>query len=172
MNKMLKAAIFSTCAAFLVAAAPAYAGPGYSGGGWEPGERLMQLVKRANLTSQQQSQIHDILRASRSQEKQLRIQGDTLHQQLADKILGASTPTLADFTSLTAQMEQVHSQQIKLGLQTALQIRALLTPAQVSHIAQLHQQLSNLNAERAAVLQDDDSMDLPVEQAPTGTQVR
>jgi Spy/CpxP family protein refolding chaperone len=169
MKHALKAAVLSSCAFFLVTAAPAYAGHGFSGDDFEPGAHLMQLVRRANLTSQQQSQIHDILTASKAQEKQLRSQGAALHEQLADKILGTSTPTLADFSSLTQQMEQVHSQQIKLGLQAALQIRAVLTPAQVSHIAQMHQQLSNLNAQRSAVLQDDDDMDVP---APTEVQGR
>jgi hypothetical protein len=89
-----------------------------------------------------------------------------LHQQLADKILGTSTPALADFASLTQQMEQLHAQQLKLGLQTAIQIRAVLTPTQVTHIAQIHQQLNNLNAQRQAVLQEDDLIEAPT-LAPT-----
>ena len=164
MKHAIKAAVLSSCAFFLVAAAPAYAGPGFSGGGWEPGANLMRLVRKANLTSQQQTQMHDIMTAAKVQQKQLRAQNAAIHQQLADKLLGASTPSLADFSALTTQMQQLHSQQITLGLQTAIQIRALLTPAQVTHIAQIHQQLSNLNAQRSAVLQDDDAMDGP---APT-----
>jgi Spy/CpxP family protein refolding chaperone len=164
MHHALKAAVLSSCAFFLVAAAPAYAGPGTMEGGWGPGEHLMQLVRRANLTSQQEAQIHEIMKASKAQEKQIRAQSFALHQQLADKMLGASTPALADFSALIQQMEQLHSQQIKLGLQTAIQIRALLTPAQVSHVAQMHQQLSSLDAQRKAVLHEDDVMDMP---APT-----
>jgi Spy/CpxP family protein refolding chaperone len=158
MKNTIKAAILSSCAFFLVTAAPAYAGPGFQGGGWEPGEHLMQLVRKANLTSQQKTQIHEIMAAAKAQQKQLRTQNKAIHEQLADKLLAASTPKLADFSAMTQQMEQVHSQQITLGLQTAIQIRALLTPAQVTHIAQIHQQLSNLNAQRSAVLQEDDDV--------------
>jgi Spy/CpxP family protein refolding chaperone len=169
MSQAIKAAVLSTCAFFLVAAAPAYAGPGFSEGGWEPGAGLMHLVRQANLTSQQKAQVRDIMVAAKAQQKQLRAQNVAIHQQLADKLLGASTPALADFSALTQQMEQLHSQRIKLGLQTAIQIRALLTPAQVSHIAQIHQQLSNLNAQRSALLQDDDATEVP---APTEAEVR
>jgi len=170
MKHAIKAMLLSTCGLILFAGSSAIASPG-GGGGWEPGAQLMQLVKRANLTSQQQTQIQDIRATAKSQEKSLRQQWVALHQQMADKILATSAPALADFTSVTQQMEQVHAQQIKLGLQTALQIRAVLTPAQVTHIAQLHTQLSNLNAQRQAVLQDDDAIDAPT-LSPTELEVK
>jgi Spy/CpxP family protein refolding chaperone len=166
MNHTVKAAVLSACA-FLLSASPAFASPGGpAGGGWEPAARLIQLVKKANLTSQQEAQISAIRADTKQQDQQLRSQWLALHEQLADKVLGTSTPTLADFSSLMQQMETVHSQQIKLGLQTALQIRAVLTPAQVTHITQIHQQLSNLNAQRRAVLQDEDAIEAP-QVAPT-----
>jgi Spy/CpxP family protein refolding chaperone len=175
MKHAINAALLSTCALMLFAGSSAVASPGGGGrgggGDWEPGARLMHLVKRANLTPQQETQIQDIRSAARAQEKALKGQWVALHQQLADKILAPSAPTLADFASLTQQMEQVHSQQLKLGLQTAIQIRAVLTPAQVTHIAQIRQQLDNLNAQTKAVLDEDDAIDAPT-QAPTEYQAK
>ncbi len=169
MKHKIKAAVLSMCAVFLLAGAPALASPGGGGGGWEPGGALMHLVRKANLTSDQQAQIKSILTSSHAQEKALRQQSEAVHQQMADKLLASGTPTLADFSALTAQMNQVHGQQVTLGLQTSLQIRAVLTPAQVTRISQMHQQLANLNAQRQAVLQDDDVADEPM---PAGLEGR
>ena len=163
MTHAIKAAFLSTCALMLASASPALASPGGFGGGDAIG-RLMAIVKRADLTSQQEQQIQTIRKTARAQGKTLAKQWAALHQQLADKLLASGTPTMADFSALTQQLNQLHAQEVQQALQTALQIRAVLTPAQLSHIAQIHQQLSNLNAERRAILQDDG--DMPDEPPP------
>jgi Spy/CpxP family protein refolding chaperone len=168
MNHAIKAAVLSACALFLVAGSKAFSSPiDFRGGGFGPGDQLMQLVKKANLTPQQQDQIQTIRASAKSQQKSLMQQWSALHTQIADKLLATSTPAMADFSSLTQQMNQVHAQQVTLALQTALQIRAVLTPAQVTHVAQIYTQLNNLSAQRRAVLQDDDTLDVPATTVPT-----
>ena len=76
MIHTIRAAVLSTCAVFLLAGAPALASPGgFEGGGWEPGASLMHLVRKANLTSDQQTQIKPIL--ANQQQQMMALRGDS-----------------------------------------------------------------------------------------------
>jgi len=158
MNSTLKAAALSVFAFALTATTPAAAMPtgamsnGDLGGHWSP--RLHALIKYANLTSEQSTQVQAILEKASPQRKSLRQQEGAIREQIADKMLSTGSVTTADFNALVQQDAQIHQQLVNLTLGVAVQVRTLLTPAQVSHVAQIHQQMRSLNAQKRALLNE------------------
>jgi Spy/CpxP family protein refolding chaperone len=153
MNSMLNTLAVSAFAAALTLATPARAMPnGDLGGRWSP--RLHAMIKYANLTSEQSTQVQAILEKAAPQRKSLRHQEGAIREQIANKMLSAGTVNTADFTSLVQQDAQIHQQLVDLTLGVAVQIRTLLTPAQISHVAQVHQQVKSLDTQRRALLQE------------------
>lgn len=158
MHSLFRTTALSIFALTLTTAAPRASAtppehPGeHLGEHWTP--RLRALIKYANLTPDQETQVQGILEKAAPQRKSLRLQSAALREQMAEKMLGSGTVTAADFSSLTQQDAQVHQQQVELVLNVSVQIRNLLTPAQLSHVAQLHQQMKSLNAQKRQLLHD------------------
>jgi Spy/CpxP family protein refolding chaperone len=104
------------------------------------------MLKSANLTSAQQNQVRQILEANRSQMKSLEHQLHAVREQIAVKLLATSVSA----SNLAPLQQQLSHDQTLLDqdmIDTALAIRNVLTPEQVSRLAQLHQQLQTLHAQ-------------------------
>lgn len=141
-------------AALCVAAIPvvALAAPGGHGGhhGHRGGFSFLEGV---TLTADQKTQVHQIMQASWSTAKPLMQQLRADHKQIDDLLAGTGSVTSAQLTAIQTQADQLRTQLESQHLATALQVRALLTPAQLAQSAQTHAQLESLHQQERAVFQ-------------------
>lgn len=79
----------------------------------------------------------------------------TIHDQIADKLMGTGAVSAADIAPLQHQEAQIYQQLGQQMLTAALQIRALLTPAQLAKASELHGKLKALHTQMEALMGDD-----------------
>ena len=147
-KKMLVAAL---CAAVVPFAA--LAAPGGHGGGHGDHHGPLGFLAGVTLTPEQTTQIHQIMQASRSTAKPLVQQLRADRKQISDLLASSGTVTMAQLTPIQQQAAQMRQQLESQRLATALQVRALLTSAQLTQSTQAHQQLESLHQQERAVFQ-------------------
>jgi Spy/CpxP family protein refolding chaperone len=146
-KKTLAAALLCTAIVpFAAQAAP-------EGHGWHHRGGEFGFLEGVTLTTAQQTQIHQIMEAGRTEAKPLVEQLRADHRQLADLLAGGGPVSASQLTPIQQHAEQVRQQLDSQRLATALQVRALLTPAQLAQSAQVHQQLAALHQQERAIFQ-------------------
>ena len=149
---MLKTIMRAGVMAGLLAAATAQAQGMHPGGrgGMHPG--YFDFLQGVTLTSAQQSKMHDIMHAnwqqSRPQMQQLR----SLREQISGDLASTAALSTAQLVALQQQAQTQQNQLDQARLATAMQVRALLTPDQLSQSASVHAQLAILHQQEHAVL--------------------
>ncbi|HTW89829.1 MAG TPA: hypothetical protein VMD75_17670 [Candidatus Binataceae bacterium] len=113
-------------------------------GGPGGGPPFLMLLRTAKLTSDQKTQVGKILQADHVELRSNFEQLHSIHEKIADKLLSTGQVSASDVAPMMRQAAQLQQQIDTRQLQTALKIRALLTPAQLSKVAQTHQQLKAL----------------------------
>ena len=109
---------------------------------WEPGQTVENGVKLV-LPAPTQVLARRI--------KRLTAQGQPIFLQ--GRVMGGGAVTQAQLTTIQTQADQIHQQLESQHLATALQVRALLTPAQLAQSAQTHAQLDSLHPQERAIYQ-------------------
>ncbi|HYM04195.1 MAG TPA: periplasmic heavy metal sensor [Stellaceae bacterium] len=134
------------------AVAPAQAEP--SGGHHRHGHQGSDLgfLAGVSLTDAQKSQVHEILQASWQAIRPIEKQIHALHRQISDQLASTGAVNAADLAALQQQASQLQDQVAQQRLEAALQIRGLLTEAQLAQAAQVHQQLAMLRSQMRDVL--------------------
>ena len=129
---------------------------GWGGGASDPMPMpMMMLLRHVNLTTDQQTKVHEIMRANFAEARPLMKQLHAIHDQIADKVMSPGTVSESDLKALQSQENQIHQQLDQKMLATALKIRGLLTPAQVAQAADLHTKLKGLRSQMQSLLGDD-----------------
>jgi Spy/CpxP family protein refolding chaperone len=151
----LKTVLFgSVCLAIAALPAAASAEPPHGEGMGEIGP-MKVLLRTANLTSDQQAQVRQLMQTNREQVQPLRSQIHTLRQQIAAKLFNTGTVTMADLTPMEQQIAQLHAQIADASLKAALKIRALLSNDQLTRMAQTNQKLESLHAQMESLMNPD-----------------
>jgi len=96
--------------------------------GMHGGSSFMMLLKSADLTPAQQSQVQLILNSSHTQMTALHGQLMALHEQISAKLLGPGTVTTADLKPLVQQASAIEGSLNQSMADTAIAIRNVLTP--------------------------------------------
>jgi protein CpxP len=124
------------------------------GGGPDGGEvfPLGIIMRGVGLTDAQRNQIQQILASHRPRFQALRGQIRTLTSQLTDKLYAAGSVSPDDLSAIRQQISQVRDQLGQEGLQTALEIRNVLTPDQLAKAAQIRQRMQELRAEMQGLM--------------------
>lgn len=140
---------------FAVVASVALAGSGLARAqmmdhGFHHGEG-MEFLEGLNLTDAQKQQVHDIEKSAWAQAKPAMEQLRTLHNQIISQVLTAGT-TAEQIQPLLQQVETLRSQLDSARLATGLQLRAVLTPEQLTQAASTHEKLEALHDEEHAVM--------------------
>jgi Spy/CpxP family protein refolding chaperone len=118
-------------------------------GGFGGGD--MEFLHGLNLTDAQKDQAKTIEKSAWSQARPLLEQMHSLHEQYINALLTAGS-TQAQVAAIQQQEESVRNQLDADRLGTAMQLRALLTPEQLSQAADLHGKLEALHQqEREAI---------------------
>ena len=129
-------------------------GPGMMGDG--PGMMLPLLLRGANLTPEQKTQVHHIMDAHREAFQKLFSQLRTAQGGVTNKLF-APGELKAEDKDLTLQVQgitQIRQQLIQEGLKTALEVRGVLTPEQLAKAAQRKDRLQALHAEMRSLLEE------------------
>lgn len=139
-------------AALCLAAVPLAAIAAPDGHGGHRGHRGgFSFLEGVTLTADQKTQIHQIVQASWTTAKPLMQQLQADHKQMSDLLASTGSVTSAQLTTIQQQADQIRQQLESQHLATALQVRALLTSAQLAQSAQTHQQIESLHAQERAV---------------------
>jgi Spy/CpxP family protein refolding chaperone len=119
-------------------------------GGWH--HDGLEILHGLDLTDAQKAEVHKIAKANWAQMKPIMEQMHSIHEQIVTKLTTTGAVTEADLTPLVQQEETLRSQIDTARLSTVLQVRGLLTPAQLSKAASVHQQLEALHEQERAVV--------------------
>jgi Spy/CpxP family protein refolding chaperone len=118
-------------------------------GGMSP---LPVFLRAADLTPAQQDQVKKIMEDNRAK---LHGQFEQMHsarEAMAAKLFAAGPVTANDLSAQTQQIAQAQQQMLQNELNVALQVRAILTPAQLQKVAQFHQKFENLHQQMRALM--------------------
>jgi Spy/CpxP family protein refolding chaperone len=112
-----------------------------------PAMLLPLMVRSGDLTPEQEQKAHAIMRGDRTRLHDLFEQIDRANDALAAKLVG---PGPVDAAALTAEIERIttlRAELLKQGLQSALAIRAVLTPEQLARAARKRTRMMELQRE-------------------------
>jgi Spy/CpxP family protein refolding chaperone len=116
------------------------------------GSRFLMLLKSANLTPAQESQVHLILNSNRMQMRSLHQQLQSLHEKISDKLLGPGTVTASDLKPLVDKASHIEATLNQSMTDTALSIRNVLTPAQIAKLAEVHTKLNSIHKQIQGIM--------------------
>jgi Spy/CpxP family protein refolding chaperone len=157
-------AFVGLCAAPLRAEPPGPPGPppmmmkgmGHMMMGDTPSIMVPLVLRHANLTADQQAQVHKIMEADHQNLRALFSQLQTANNELADKLFAPGKVQAADLAPQVQRITQLRQQLMEQGLKTALAIRAVLTPEQLAKVAQLKDRMEKLQAEMRGIFEGND----------------
>jgi Spy/CpxP family protein refolding chaperone len=139
------------------------------GGMMEGMSPLPLFLRAADLTPAQQAQIKQILQDNHAS---LHSQFEQMHaarEAMAAKLFSAGTVAASDLSAETNQISQAQQQMLQNELNVALQVRSVLTPAQLQKVAQVHQQFESLRQQMRALMGPPPSDGPPPPDAPPPT---
>jgi hypothetical protein len=113
---------------------------------------LLRLLYKVGLTEAQKAQLQGILVAHRPTLHALRSQLQTIQEETADKLLGPEQVQEADLQPLALEANRLREQLAQEWRGVMLEVRAILTPAQLAQAAQLKDQLGALRHEMQSLL--------------------
>jgi len=143
--------------ALAITAAPAMAHMHGHGGGSAVGIPLPQVLHSANLTSSQRQQIHTIMKSQFATLKPLFQQLHAGREAVAAKYLSAGTVSASDISPLVTANEQIQSQIDQAFIQTAIQIRGVLTPTQLAQADTTYTQMQSLRQQMHSLMHQNSS---------------
>ena len=151
MNKCAIAAAAVLVAGFLGTAHaqphPGFHGPRLGMMGEGAGMTLPLLLRGANLTADQKTQVHQIMANHRSTFQNLFSQLRAAQDQISSKLLSTGAVGESDLAPQLQQVSTLRSQLAEEGLRVALEIRNILTPDQLAKAAQLKTQMQSLQSQ-------------------------
>ena len=109
------------------------------------------LLKSANLTDAQKTQIHAIFQARHASRKAEFEQLRAAKQAIAAKFTSTGTVAAADLSSSVSTITQIHNQMTNEQIQDAIAIRNVLTPTQLAQISATKAKLDSIHAEMKAL---------------------
>jgi Spy/CpxP family protein refolding chaperone len=116
--------------------------PGMMGEG--AGMTLPLLLRGANLTADQKTQVQQIMANHRATFQNLFSQLRTVQDQISSKLFSTAAVSESDLTPQLQQVSTLRSQLAEEGLRVALEIRSILTADQLANAAQLKTQMQSL----------------------------
>jgi len=108
---------------------------------------LLAGMQAAHLTPDQQKQVNQILQSNASQTAPLVQQLQSVHEEIAGRLLSPGAVSTNDLAPLEEQAAHLDAQIQGQALDASVQIRAILSPDQVARMAQFHQKMATLQVQ-------------------------
>ena len=108
---------------------------------------LPLLLRGANLTADQKTQVQQIMANHRSTFQNLFSQLRVAQDQISSKLLSTGAVGESDLAPQLQQVSTLRSQLAEEGLRVALEIRNILTPDQLANAAQFKTQMQSLQSQ-------------------------
>ncbi len=129
-------------------------GDGPMGGGDGPGSVLPMMLHASNMTPEQEQQVRAIMTADRSRLRSLFGQIDQANDALAAKLVGSAPVDAASLAPEVERIAALRGELLKQGLQSALAIRAVLTPEQLERAAKKRARMITLQKEMRELMDE------------------
>ena len=126
--------------------------PGMMGDG--PGMMLPLLLRGADLTPEQKTQVQKIMANNRDEFHTLFNQVRAAQKDLVDQLFASKAVTVDKLAPQVQLVTQLRGQLLQKGLKTALEVRGVLTPEQLTKAAQRRDRLQALHAEMHSLLEE------------------
>jgi Spy/CpxP family protein refolding chaperone len=136
---------------------------GMHGGMSVLGVPLPLLLRTANLTDAQKTQIHAIFQARRASRKSEHEQLKAAKEAIAAKFTSTGPVAASDLAGSVSTITQLKSQMMSEQIQDAIAIRNVLTPAQLTQISATKAKLDSIHAEMKALWAQSGSESTPAE---------
>ena len=127
-------------------------GPGMMGDG--PGMMLPLLLRGADLTPKQKTDVQKIMANNRDEFHTLFNQVRAAQKDLVDQLFASKAVTVDKLAPQVQLVTQLRGQLLQKGLKTALEVRGVLTPEQLAKAAQRKDRLQALHAEMRSLLEE------------------
>ena len=118
-----------------------------------PGPMLPLFLHRADLTPEQRATIHKVLEGNRAELQKLLTRLEQANEGLSAKLFAARELALADVEKEVAEVSELRRRLMVQGLETTLQIRAIMTPEQLAKVAAVKTRMDKLHAEMRGLLE-------------------
>lgn len=105
------------------------------------------LLKNANLTDAQKTQLHQIISSRLATRKAEWQQLHAAKEQILAKYVSTGPVSASDLSGPLQQVTQIKDQMAQEQLQDAIAIRNLLTPAQLQQMSQTKSKMDQIRAE-------------------------
>jgi Spy/CpxP family protein refolding chaperone len=116
---------------------------------------MPMVLHTLNLTADQKAQIHQIMKAQRPTLQPLFEQLRAGHQQLETELFSTGPVTMANLTPIEQNNAKIEEQIHQVFLQTALQIRGILTQSQISQGSVTLAKLQDLQSQMHTLMSPD-----------------
>jgi Spy/CpxP family protein refolding chaperone len=113
------------------------------------------LLKKLDLTSEQQTQVQQLRETHRPTFEALIGELRTLRAQIGDKFFTPGAVQSGDFSAQLERAAELRQQLAKEGLTIALEIRTVLTPEQLAKADELRKKFQELRQEMREMHGDD-----------------
>ncbi|MBI3249302.1 MAG: periplasmic heavy metal sensor [Deltaproteobacteria bacterium] len=132
--------------------------PGPPGGmmGDGPGMMLPMMLKKLNLTPEQDARVQEIMGAHKDTFKSLFTQLKTAHEDMAGRFFAPGSLTAADLASQTTNVKQLREQLMNEGIKVALEVREVLTPEQLAKGEELRKKMEAMHEQMRSMMEDEE----------------
>ena len=118
-----------------------------------PGPMLPLFLHRADLTPEQRAKIHEVLESNRAELQKLLTRLEQANDAMSAKLFAARALKLADVEKEVAEVSELRRRLMVQGLETTLEIRAIMTPEQLAKVAAVKTRMDKLHAEMRGLLE-------------------
>ncbi len=131
--------------------------PGPPGGMMDgPGMMLPMMLKKLNLTPEQDGRVHAIMDAHKPTFKALFTQLKAAHKDMAGRFFAPGRLTAEDLSTQTTNVKQLREQLMNEGVKVALEVREVLTPEQLAKAEELRGKMEAIHEQMRGVMGDEE----------------
>jgi Spy/CpxP family protein refolding chaperone len=119
-----------------------------------PGMLLPLVLKGVDLTEEQEKRVNEIMTAHRATFRSLFSELQAAHRDMADRLFAPGSVQAEDLTPQIQQVAKLREQLMQEGLKVALEVRGLLTPAQLAKAAEIKDRMRALHTEMRGLFRE------------------
>jgi len=140
-------------------------GPGFFGhhggrmgmmGGMGGPMMMPMMLDKLDLTPEQDTKVHAIMDEHKPTFKALFTQLKAAHEEMAGRFLAPGSLSAEDLAPQTATIKQLREQLMNEGMKVALQVREVLTPAQLAKAEDLRKKMDAIREQMRGVMEDEE----------------